>query len=406
MTAPRINGAQLAADLETLAGFGSTQSGAVDRVAYSASDLEARAWLDAELAELGLTVTRDQAGSTIALLEGADPDLAAIAIGSHTDTVPDGGRYDGALGVIAGLACIRALRATGSSLRHPVAVINFEAEEATMAGGTFASRAFAGRLKPGDTERRAFDGRPIGDHLRGAGLDPESLGLAAENRPDLAAFLELHVEQGPVLENAGDQIGVVEGIVGIRRYSVSFEGVANHAGTTPMAARDDALVAAGPFVATARDVAVDHGLVATVGTLTVSPGAPNVVPGRVRMDLEMRSDDESRLDAAERDLGEAAGAAGGKLDRLSAKPPLHFCESIRELLDAVCESLGLSYRRLWSGGGHDAGLLASVTDAGMIFVPSRGGFSHSALELTEPEHCTAGAEVLLAAIVELDSSLG
>ncbi len=402
MAAPQIDGARLAADLETLAEFGATAAGGVNRVAYSGADLEARDWIDAHLSELGMAVRRDQLGSTIAEIEGTEPGLAAIGIGSHTDTVPDGGRYDGALGVIAGLACVRALRAAEIRLRHPLAVINFEAEEATMAGGTFASRAFVGRLEAGALERSAFDGRPIGDHLRGAGLDPGTVALAAETRPALAAFLELHVEQGPVLEEAGEQIGVVDGIVGIRRYAASFEGIANHAGTTPMAARRDALVAAAPFVVAARDVAVDHGIVATVGTLRVSPGAPNVIPGQVRMDVELRSAEEGLLEAAERDLSGLASAGGGELKRLSATPPLHFSESVRARLDAVCVRLGRSHRRVWSGGGHDAGLLASVTEAAMVFVPSRGGFSHSRRELTDPEHCAAGAEVLLAGILDLD----
>lgn len=405
MTASRIDAERLGADLATLAEHGATPAGAVTRIAYSDADLEARDWLDAQLSELGMTVRRDQGGTSIAVLEGTDPTLATIAVGSHTDTVPDGGRYDGALGVVAGLACVRALRDAGSRLRHPLAVINFEAEEATMAGGTFGSRAFVGRLEPDATERQTFDGRPIGSHLEDAGLDPGAITSTAEGRPRLAAFLELHVEQGPVLEAAREQIGIVDGIVGIRRYAVSFEGVANHAGTTPMAARDDALVAAAPFVVAARDLAVDRGLVATVGTLRVSPGAANVIPGRVTMDLELRSADERLLEGAERDLDALAAAAGGELERLSAKPPLQFSDRVRERLEAVCEELGLSHRRMWSGGGHDAGPLASVTDAAMVFVPSRGGFSHSVREFTAWEDCAAGAEVLHGAVLDLDSTL-
>lgn len=403
MTPGGIDPVALADDLETLASFGATADGAVTRTAYSEADLRARDWVDARCAELGMSVRRDRAGNSVALLPGREPGLRPLAVGSHTDTVPEGGRYDGALGVLAGLACVRALRRGGAGLRHPLIVVNFQAEEATMAGATFGSRAFAGALDPATIDRPAFDGATVRRHLERVGLDPDRVTEAAGEREPLAAFLELHVEQGPVLDEAGVPIGLVEGIAGIRRHAATFRGTANHAGTTPMAARDDALVSAAPFIVAVRDVAVAHDVVATVGALRVRPGAPNVIPGRVELDLELRSPDDARLAGAEDELGRRAAAAGGELRRLSAKPPQPFSAELVDGLERVSGRLGLPCRRLWSWAGHDAGVLAAVTDAAMLFVPSRGGVSHSVRELTAHEDCVAGATVLLHAIAELDA---
>ena len=405
MKDPRVDRGRLGQEMATLAELGATPAGAVTRIAYSEADRQARDWLDAQFTDLGMSVRRDQAGNSIALLPGRDPGLKAIALGSHTDTVPEGGRYDGSLGLIAALSCVRSLRGAGLQLRHPLAVINFEAEEATMAGATFGSRAFVGELDPAIIERRAWDGRTVRSHLEAAGLEPRAVPEAARGRESLTAFLELHIEQGPVLDAAGVPIGIVEGIVGIRRYAVDFPGIANHAGTTPMADRDDALVRAAPFVVAVRDAAVTHGIVGTVGTLQVSPGSPNVIPGGVTIDVELRSADDGMLTAAEQDLRRSANAVAAELRPLSAKAPERFSRHILERLGNVCEQAGLSHRRLWSGAGHDAGLLASITDAAMIFVPSKGGVSHSVEELTEQEDCVNGARILLEALVDLDSSL-
>lgn len=403
MSAARIDGDALGADLDALAAIGATADGGVTRPAYSKADLRARDWVDARCAEFGMSVRRDAAGNSIAILPGDDPGLGAIAVGSHTDTVPEGGRFDGALGVLAGLACVRAVRQDGLRLRHPIALINFEAEEATMGGATFGSRAFVGALDPETLDRLAFDGASVRSHLERAGLDPARVAEAGTDREPIAAFLELHVEQGRVLEDAGVPIGIVEGIVAVRRHLVTFRGTADHAGTTPMAARDDALVSAAPFIVAVRDAALRHGVVATVGTLRVRPGAPNVIPGSVELDLEMRSTGDARLTATEQELERIAAAAGGAMRRISAKPPQAFSEEPLACLERASARLGLPCRRMWSGAGHDAGVLAAVTDAAMLFVPSRGGLSHSAGEFTAHADCVNGADVLLQAIVELDA---
>lgn len=404
--APTFDDEQLLLDLETLARIGASPDGGLDRIAYSPADQEARTWLEVQMRSVGMTVRTDAAGNSIGLYPGTVPNLPPIALGSHTDTVPNGGRFDGALGVLAALACVRALYEADIRLRHPVEVINFTAEEATMSGATLGSRAMAGLLDvPVVLEQAAWDGLPVADHLRAAGLDPATIAQAGRREGSLAAFLELHVEQGGILESSRISIGVVEGIVGIRRYTVTFRGYANHAGTTPMARRRDALVMAAPFILAVRDVATAREIVATVGTVRVQPGAPNVIPGQVELGFEMRGLRKAVLDEAEADLARLAEQTGGEFLRVSSKPPADSDPHLIETLATACEELGLSYRRMPSGAGHDAMCMAAIASQAMVFVPSRGGISHTPDEFTEPEHCVAGGRVLLAALLKLDTSL-
>jgi beta-ureidopropionase / N-carbamoyl-L-amino-acid hydrolase len=397
-----IDPGRLLRDLDGLARIGATASGGVTRVAYSEADLEGRRLVEGWLREAGCAVERDAAGNTLALYPGSDPSLAPLAAGSHTDTVPEGGRFDGALGVVAAVACVRALGEAGERLRHPLAILNFACEEATLSGGTLGSRALAGDWDPAILAQPAWDGRPVEEHLRAAGLDPAGIANARREPGAFAAYLELHVEQGGRLEAEGIPVAAVEGIVGIRRYAAVFEGVANHAGTTPMDLRSDALVAAAPFVGDVRETALRHGIVGTVGTLAVQPGASNVIPGRVELTCEIRSLEEAALDAAEGELAERARARGGRLGRLSAKAPVRSSSRLVAAVEAAAARLGLSCRRLPSGAGHDAMCVAALSEVAMVFVPSRGGVSHSPLELTEPEDCVNGARVLLEAIRSLD----
>jgi len=354
--------------------------------------------------DLGLQVTTDPAGNSICRYWGEAPGLSPIAVGSHTDTVLQGGRYDGALGVAAAMACVRALVHAGLRLRHPVEVLNFAAEEATM-GGTLGSRAMAGLLEADQLDRPAWDGVPVAQHLEAAGLDPMRVSKARRDGGSLACFLELHIEQGGVLDKAGVPVGIVEGIVGIRRYSFAVQGLANHAGTTRMAERQDALVMAAPFILAVRDAAVAHNIVGTVGTLQVEPGFPSVIPGRVELGMETRGLDEASLDRAEKDLSQAATAIGGSFGVLSSKAPAHSDPLLVETLVCTCEEMGTPYRLMPSGAGHDAMCIAHIAPQAMLFVPSRGGISHSPEEYTEPEHCVMGARVLLEALLRIDSLL-
>lgn len=400
-----LDGEKLLADLDHLAGIGSDPRGGVSRVAYSPADVEARAWVIDTMAGLGMQVRRDEALNVMGRYPGREASLKPIALGSHTDTVPNGGRYDGALGVVAALACVRSLHEAGVHLRHPVEVIDFAAEEATLGGGTLGSLAMTGRLQRGALMSAAWDGRPAAVHIRDAGLDPMSLGRAVRPKRCLAAYLELHIEQGGTLDAEGIPIGVVEGIVGIRRYLATFLGTANHAGTTPMPARRDALVMAAPFILGVRDAAVAAGLVGTVGAVRVEPGASNVIPGRVELEAEIRGLDEEALDRVEHQLSSLAEYQGGQLKGTSAKAPVRSDSALVASVEAACTYLGLPYRRLPSGAGHDAMVIGEFTPQAMVFVPSRGGISHSPQEFTEPGRCLDGGRVLLRALLEVDERL-
>lgn len=403
--AAEIDGPALLADLDALNSRGGGAGPGINRIAFSPADAAGREYLDGRLRELGLAVRRDALGSTLARLPGTSPGLAAIAIGSHTDTVPDGGRYDGALGVVAAIACARALVSGGGpALRHPLEVLNFVSEEATMGAGCLGSSAMVqdvNRALGGN----AWDGRPVEEHVRAAGVDPARLGEARRRPGELAAYLELHIEQGATLWRSGDRLGVVEGIVGIRRYELEFRGEANHAGTTAMEERRDALVLAAPLVGAVRELAVAGGIVGTVGTLRVEPGASNVIPGRVVMECELRSLEESRLDAAEAELGARVRAAGGDLRALGAKAPVLCDAGLLAALDAATAGLGVRARRMPSGAGHDAMSLAAICPVAMLFVPSERGISHAPGERTSPEDCLLGAQALLAALREVDRRL-
>ena len=402
---PFLDGEQLLADLETLGQIGAApDGGGLMRIAFGAADWEGRRWVAQQMHEIGLQVSSDAAGNTIGVYPGREA-LPAIAIGSHTDTVPGGGVYDGALGVLAGLACLRALHAANQRLRHPVVLINFTAEEATMAGGTLGSYAMTGLLNPRIVDQAAWDGQPVRTHLQQAGLDPARLIDAHRTEQQFAAFLELHIEQGARLETAQYPIGLVEGIVGIRRYLVTFHGYANHAGTTTMDRRQDALVAAAPFIPLVREVAIAHGIVGTIGKVAVLPGAPNVIPGKVELHLEIRGLDEAVLDQAEATLRQAAQNAGATFVPLSNKPPVKADPRLLAAIAHACDDLALPYLPMPSGAGHDAMNMAALCPMAMIFVPSRNGVSHSPDEYTAPEACVNGARVLLATLLQVDELL-
>ena len=403
-TLPFLDGEQLLEDLETLGQIGRATAGGLERIAFSPADWAGRRWVAQQMQALGMTVTTDAAGNTIGRYPGLVEELPAIALGSHTDTVPQGGIYDGALGVLGGLACIRALHAARQRLRHPLVLINFTAEEATMAGGTLGSYAMTGLLNPAVIDGVAWDGQPVRTHLQAIGLDPDRLPEAAENATRYAAYLELHIEQGATLEARQLPIGIVEGIVGIRRYLVTFHGYANHAGTTTMERRQDALVAAAPFITLVREVAVAHGIVGTIGKLAVLPGAPNVIPGRVEVHLEIRGLSDAVLDQAEAQLQGAAQTAKADFVQVSNKPPVQSDPRLLAAIGEACTELALPALTMPSGAGHDAMNMAALCPMAMIFVPSQAGVSHSPDEYTAPEDCVNGARVLLSTLLKVDAA--
>jgi N-carbamoyl-L-amino-acid hydrolase len=398
-----FDGEALLADLDALGAIGWQPGAGITRLAYSGADLAGRDWVLAQMQALGMTATIDPAGNVIGLYGGAE-NLPALAIGSHTDSVPESGKFDGALGVVGALACVRTLHDQGVRLRHPLLVIDFAAEEATTAASPMGSLSLIGKLTRADLGGPAWDGRSTLALLQDSGFWVERM---LDNRPPLplAAFVELHIEQGERLADAGIPIGVVEGIVGIRRYYVTFTGQANHAGTTGMARRRDALVMAAPFIVAVQEIAVAHGIVGTVGRVEVHPGAPNVIPGRVVLEVEIRGMDNGVLDAAAAALQARATAAGGQVAAGHRMEPIWADADLRATIADTCTALGLPYLHLPSGAGHDAMNMAEICPIGMIFVPSEGGVSHAPDEFTQARHCIDGGRLLLATLLELDKRL-
>jgi N-carbamoyl-L-amino-acid hydrolase len=398
--------------LLALARFGALPGGGVTRMCWSPPHEQARAWLLGELKTAGLTTWVDPAGNVFGGLglERVSTDAPVILTGSHIDTVPEGGILDGALGVIAGLECLHAIRESTTRPARPLAVAAWSDEEGRY-GSLFGSRAFCGRLDAAAiASMAAVDGDRLVDAMGRAGFDARRAPEAAAPRGSVAAYVELHIEQGARLEEAGLPIGVVDSIVGVRRTRVVFHGQADHAGTTPMERRRDAFLAAADYALKARDLVVDRGggrAVTNFGVVHVHPGASNIVPGRAELVHEMRDPDPEVLERLARDCealaGEVATARGITLELrpLSATMPAPCAPRVQAAIEAACASLGLASQRLYSAAGHDAQNLAGVTDSGMIFIPSRGGRSHRVDEMSDWDAIERGANVLLHSLLRL-----
>lgn len=402
----RVDGERLAEALGALRRFGGTADGGTTRLAYSDEDLAAREYVAGVMEEAGLAVSVDLAGNLIGRRPGTFAAGAPLVTGSHIDTVPNGGSYDGNVGVAAALEAALALNGHGIALRRPLEVVVFQNEE----GGKTGSRALAGRVQPMELDIVTASGYTIREGIGRLGGDAARLREARRPPGSVAGFMELHVEQGGRLAEEGVQIGVVEGIVGIRRWNVEVRGTANHAGTTPMTQRRDALVAAARLIEAVNEtaLAMEGRQVATVGKIVAEPGAPNVVPGVVRATLEIRDLRMEKIDSVFR----AVEARARAIEESLGTPILfsRFYESLaaptaprfREIVEEAAEALGYSHARMPSGAGHDAQSMAQIGPAGMIFVPSRDGISHSPLEYTAPADVERGANVLLQSLVALD----
>jgi len=404
-----INCDRLDRSLAELAEIGKLPNGGVCRLAFSEEDIQARKLVTIWMIEAGMSVRSDAVGNIIGTYAGTESESAALATGSHIDTVPIGGRYDGCLGVLAGIEVAKVLQENQMRLRHPFEVIVFSDEENSVIG----CKAIAGNA-PTDPERyRRKNGTSIQDCLKNVGGDWEKLHTAKRDRHEIAAFVELHVEQGGVLEAWDKQIGVVTGIVGQYRFMVSIIGRPNHAGTTPMHMRKDALVAASQLVLAINRLGVETKgeQVATVGHLTVLPNGTNVVPARVDMSIDLRDLSEENLQYLIMQIEkESQTIAQNTGTEITIEQKLHVLPTLAkpELMDAiakVCQNLNLSYDYLPSRAGHDAQEIGRFTDMAMIFVPSREGISHSQDEYTSPEQCAQGANVLLHTLFAIDKSL-
>jgi N-carbamoyl-L-amino-acid hydrolase len=409
--AARVDIDRLTADIKDLSAFGRMPGGGISRTSFSAADQQAREWLAGRCAAAGLQVSTDGLGNIFARLDpaGSDQSLPAVWTGSHLDSVPEGGAYDGAAGVLCALECLRRLGEEQVPLERPVQLVVFADEEGCyhhLLGSTALTRGLSREQLAG---RRGRDGTRLADALAAAGFDPGAAAVRVLDPAEVHAYVELHIEQGPVLESSATEIGVVTSIVGIGGGTVRFVGRADHAGTTPMSARRDALRAAGHFLTGLPDAAAqvsDHAVI-TCGLITVSPGATNVVPAVADVELDFRDTVMPRMQAlADRIVSAAQEAAA----RCSVVADVRFDDTVEPVLldpavqDVIEESairLGYSTRRMPSGAGHDAQNMARITPAGMIFVPSVDGRSHTKEEYTRFDDLERGANVLLGALTRL-----
>lgn len=401
----RVDGGRLNATMERMKTFGRAESGGSNRVAFSTHNRDALAYLEGLLQDAGLMTHVDVAGNLVGRHDGRRA-LPPIVIGSHIDTVPDGGHYDGMVGVMAAIEVAQTLRDNGTVLDHPLELVVWSNEE----GGKTGSRSWNGSVTTDELDLPSLGERTLGDGMRFLGGNPERLRDNVRKPGDIAAYLELHVEQGFVLDRADIDIGVVDGIVGIRRWNVHVDGFANHAGTTPMDQRQDALYAAAQIVTAVRDVTggSDGRQVGTVGRIRAEPGAPNVIPGAVVMSLEVRDLDMDRIEtlfqAIRRRALDIADDTGTtvRFEQFYESPAALTDPEIGRMVAASAEALGLSQQHLPSGAGHDAQSLAPLAPIGMIFVPSADGISHAPSEFTSAEAITNGANVLLQTLLALD----
>ena len=393
--------------ITALSAFGANPEGGVSRVAFSAADIAGREYVKGLMREAGLDVRVDTAGNIIGRRAGSDPSLPVIMLGSHIDSVPGGGNYDGDVGVIGAIEVAQLLHEHHVATRHSLEIVSFTDEE----GGLIGSLAMTGRFGATALDVLSHSGKTIRDGIRAVGGDPDRLEMARRKPGELKAFIELHIEQGAILHEDGIDIGVVEGIVGIRWWDVIVEGVANHAGTTPMNRRRDALVSAARLALAVNRVATNMSgrQVATVGKIRAEPGAPNVIPGRVVMSLEIRDLDADKIELVYQAIAaEAAGIAKSQQTPIKfieidvALAPAPTDERVRRIIAESAESIGLTHKLMPSGAGHDAQDMTHIAPTGMIFVPSADGISHSPKEYTAPEDMANGVNVLLRTMLAID----
>ncbi|HEX9968257.1 MAG TPA: Zn-dependent hydrolase [Solirubrobacterales bacterium] len=399
MSESSVNG-----DLQRLAGFGA-RGEAVRRLAWSDANREALDWLASRFEAAGLEASLDPAGNLIGRWEAGSG--AAVVVGSHVDSGPDAGRYDGTLGVLGGLAAIELLKAKGVEPRRPVWVVAFMDEEGVRFGASMlGSRAFVGQDVGEYLGRRDAGGVSVAEEMGRWGLEPTRIGEArAIDR--VGAYLELHIEQGPVLDRAGEELGVVTGIVGMVQAQVRIRGEANHAGTTPMEGRRDALVGMARAALALREEAVARGGTVTVGTVAVEPGAFTVIPASCEFSVDFRIGSRDEFDGLpeliETTVRRACEPDGleWEVELTDADPPVEMDAAIAAELERAAGDEGAAHRQMPSGAGHDAMLIAPHVPTGMLFVPSRDGISHSPREFTEPEHCELGVRALARALEAL-----
>lgn len=405
----RVKLERLQQDLLALATIGRGPNGSgVNRLGYSDTDLEGRRWLLERIEEAGGGARLDEVGNVIGRWFDQH-DAPAVVVGSHTDSVADGGVFDGALGVLAGLECMRVITESGHACQRPLELVSFADEEGRF-GGMFGSQSYAGQMNPNWVETAVnVEGQRLVEALRAQGFDPEQATLAARDPQKLHAFLELHIEQGPVLESEGIPIGVVEAITGVWKWKVKLLGKANHAGTTPMHLRSDAFMGLADFAHEIPRILEEDGTELsrlTVGKVEVRPGSPHTVPGEAEFSLVGRDRDEEVMQrlaqSSQRVLAATARRHGLRFEfeELSWLSPRDCHPDIVAAFERAAENLGVASHRMPSGAGHDTQFLTEITRAGLIFVPSQGGVSHSPDEWTRWSDVETGANVLLHTLLQ------
>lgn len=405
----RVDGERLNATMAHMKTLGGNANGGSDRIAFTEHNRDALEYLAGLMREAGMTAHIDYAGNLIGRREGSNADAAPLLTGSHIDTVPNGGHYDGIVGVMSAVEVAKTLHDKGLELEHPFEIGVWTNEE----GGKTGSRSMNGSVGASEMDLPSLGDKSLGDGIRFLGGDPDKLAANERNRGAIAGYIELHVEQGAILDREQVEIGVVDGIVGIKRWYITVDGFANHAGTTPMDQRQDALYAAAKFIVAVREVitAEPGRQVATVGKITPHPGAPNVIPGKVDLSLEIRDLSMDKVDMMFSRIEHAAHATGEATDttfefrQYYESPAADSDQRITALVEQTASTLGLSNMHMPSGAGHDAQSFKGIAPLGMIFVPSKDGISHAPTEFTSPQAITNGANVLLHTLLGMDQLL-
>jgi len=404
-----VNGQRIADRIAALSKFGMDEKGHGHRVAYTKADIEGRAWFIELMKNAGLETGIDAGGNITGKRKGKNPLLKPIAFGSHIDMVPDGGNYDGALGSISALEVIEVLNENKMMTDHPLEVLIFAEEE----GETIGSKAMTGQLSAEELKQVSETGLTMAEGIRAIGGNPDDIRSCIRKKGDFRAFLELHIEQGGILENQNIQIGVVTGIIGRMAWDITVEGVANHAGSTPMNMRQDALLAASKLIIAVNEViiSVQGTQVGTVGKINAMPGAYNVIPGKVTLGLEIRdlSMDKIKMLFSEVEKRAAVIAADSKTkisfqQQAIVIEPALTDKGLQQTVNAAAKGLGLTTKPMQSGAFHDSTHMSVIAPMAMIFVPSVGGISHSFKEFTKTEDMVNGANVLLQTILAVDKS--
>jgi allantoate deiminase len=404
-----IDGERLWNRLFELAEIGKQEGGGVTRLSFTEEEHAAKELVASYMEEAGLSVYEDAVGNLVGRREGQSPDAPVVLVGSHIDSVYNGGNFDGPLGVLAGVEILQTMNEQEINAKHPVEVVAFTDEEgARFSFGMIGSRAIAGTLTVDDLQHMDTQGISIGEAMRSSGLDPDAIGGASRPPGAVKAYVELHIEQGKVLENKDLPVGIVTGIAGPLWLQFVLEGEAGHAGTTPMGLRRDALAAAAETIQAIETEAAQTGTtVGTVGQLRLMPGGINIIPGRVECSLDLRDVSEEVRDRVEsrilkraRDLQRNRGV-GLEVETLQRVAPAPCSELVQKAAEAACKELGLESFSLVSGAGHDGMQLAELCPMGMIFIRSRGGISHNPSEWSSQEDCTAGCSVLYCTVLDL-----